>query len=398
MNKKSVLLTPNNLLEKSNIKLLVNGQGVFVFSNKDNISPVSLFFYNNDKSDGLHVIFTLNSIFVHSIKDNKNLIDINNKSGLSIIKGAYYWFSIDSQNQRIYAGIGEPRLETHVYKYFLNHSDKSFLESINQLEIAKTSKYLKQLLLLRDPITSNIPLLVKSTDDLTMNDIAQGSYMPKSNLSLISQKLYDCISGKKFILDDKDFPDFSKAIEYSIITEGNWCNKKLKDKSNEFSKEKPNILETYLRITLSTNNGESPGIPYVMEIWPIGHYSPIHSHASSNAIIRVLHGTINVKLYPFLSGQKDGVEHFLSADFSENEITWISPTLNQTHQLMNDKANSKTCITIQCYMYDNENSTHYDFFDYLDENSEIQQYEPDSDMDFISFKELMKKEWNNRVL
>lgn len=231
-----------------------------------------------------------------------------------------------------------------------------------------------------------------------MNDIAQGSYMPKSNLSLISQKLYDCISGKKFILDDKDFPDFSKAIEYSIITHGNWCNKKLKDKSNEFSKIKPNILETYLRITLGTNNGESPGIPYVMEIWPIGHYSPIHSHADSNAIIRVLHGTINVKLYPFLSGQKDDVEHFSSANFSENEITWISPTLNQTHQLMNDESNTKTCITIQCYMYDNENSTHYDFFDYLDENSEIQKYEPDSDMDFISFKELMKKEWNNRVL
>jgi hypothetical protein len=398
MNKKSIILTQNNLLEKSNIKLLVNGQGVFVFSNKDNTSPISLFFYNGDKSDGLHVIFTLSSVFVHSIKDNKNLIDINNKNGLSNVKGAYYWFSIDCQNQKIYAGIGEPRLETNVYKYFLNHNDKSFLESINQIEIAKESKYLKQLLLLRDPITSLIPLLVKNTDDLTMNDIAQGSYMPKSNLSLISQKLYDCISGKKFILNDKDFPDFSKAIEYSIITDGNWCNKKLKDKSTEFSKIRPNILETYLRITLGTNNGESPGIPYVMEIWPIGHYSPIHSHAGSNAIIRVLHGKINVKLYPFLSGQKDGVEHFSSADFSENEITWISPTLNQTHKLMNDKSNTKTCITIQCYMYDNENSTHYDFFDYLDENSEIQKYEPDSDMDFVSFKELMKKEWNNRVL
>ena len=398
MNKKSVLLTTNNLLGKSNIKLLVNGQGVFVFSNKDNISPCSLFFYNNDKTDGLHIVFTINSVFVHKIKDNKNLIDNDNKSGLSNIKGAYYWVSIDYQNQKIYAGIGEPRLETHIYKYFLNHTDKLFLESIIQIEVSKTSKYLQQILLLRDPITSTIPLVVKNTDELTMNDIAKGSYMPKSNLSLISQKLYDCISGKKFILNDDDFPDFSKAIEYSIKTHGNWCNKKLKKKSTEFSKIKPNFLETYLRITLGTNNGESPGIPYVMEIWPIGHYSPIHSHAGSNAIIRVLHGKINVKLYPFLSGQKDGVEHFSRSDFSENEITWISPTLNQTHQLMNDEKNTKTCITIQCYMYDNENSTHYDFFDYLDENSEIQKYEPDSDMDFISFKELMKKEWNNRVL
>ena len=25
-----------------------------------------------------------------------------------------------------------------------------------------------------------------------------------------------------------------------------------------------------------------------------------------------------------------------------------------------------TCVTIQCYMYDEDNHKHYDFFDYLD--------------------------------
>jgi hypothetical protein len=49
-------------------------------------------------------------------------------------------------------------------------------------------------------------------------------------------------------------------------------------------------------------------------------------------------------------------------------------------------------------MYDNENSIHYDYFDYLDENGKILQYEPDSDMDFISFKNKMKEEWNNRLV
>jgi hypothetical protein len=69
-----------------------------------------------------------------------------------------------------------------------------------------------------------------------------------------------------FYLNSDDFPDFSDAIEYSIITEGKWCNTRLKEKSREFNKDKSNILETYLRITLGQNNGESPGIPYVMEI------------------------------------------------------------------------------------------------------------------------------------
>ena len=47
-------------------------------------------------------------------------------------------------------------------------------------------------------------------------------------------------------------------------------------------------------------------------------------------------------------------------------------------------------------MYDNENMTHYDYFDYIDNNGNKYQYEPDSDMDFMIFKEKMKEEWNKR--
>lgn len=206
--------------------------------------------------------------------------------------------------------------------------------------------------------------------------------------------MYDCISGKKFVLNDKDFPDFSDAIEYSIATKGLWCNTTLANKSKEFNKDKPNLLETYLRITLGSNNGESPGIPYVMEIWPPAHYSPIHNHANANAIIRVLHGSIHVKLFAFLCEEKDGINPFAEADFKKDDITWISPTLNQTHQLVN--IGKPTCITIQCYMYDETNKSHYDYFDYIDGDGNKQQYEPDSDMDFVEFRELMKKEWSKR--
>jgi len=47
-------------------------------------------------------------------------------------------------------------------------------------------------------------------------------------------------------------------------------------------------------------------------------------------------------------------------------------------------------------MYDDNNKIHYDYFDYIDENGNKQQYEPDSDMDFVEFKELMRKEWLDR--
>ena len=396
MDKKSINLNQNILFKNIDTKLLVNGQGVLIFKNKNNLSHCIIYFYNKDNTDGLKLEFSINNVNVSRISNNKNLLNKSLENKESLINCEYYWFSIDSQNQKLHAGIGEARIETIIYECHMTHDDKIFLESIVKICISEENKHVKFLKILRDPITMKIPLLVKNTDELTMNDIASGNYLPKSNLSIISQKLYDCISGKKFVLDDDDFPDFSKAIEYSIITPNMWCYEKIKDKSKEFNPDKPNILETYLRITLSQNNGESPGIPYVMEIWPIGHYSPIHSHAGANAIIRVLHGNINVKLFPFLCSNKDNVKYFNCVNFYKDDITWISPTLNQTHQLMNNKNNIETCITIQCYMYDNENSMHYDYFDYLDDDRNIKQYEPDSDMDFISFKNKMKEEWNNR--
>ena len=45
-------------------------------------------------------------------------------------------------------------------------------------------------------------------------------------------------------------------------------------------------------------------------------------------------------------------------------------------------------------MYDEENKGHYDYFDYIDDKGLIQQYEPDSDMDFITFKQTIMEEWS----
>ena len=389
--------------KESNIKLIIHGQGVFIFNVKDTEITKECCFriYNKSQTNGLKIKFNLGNVLVHDIQSDEPLIDTNNKQGLSNKNGAYYWFSIDSQNQRLYAGIGEARIANIIYKYQFEQTklNKTFLESLVTIHIPKTSSsYLQTLVplkLLRDPITENIPLLIRDTNYLTMDDIASNAYLPASQLSTISKQLYDCISGDNFILDTDDFPDFSKAIEYSLATPGLWCYEKIKSKSTEFNPDKPNILETYLRITLGQNNGESPGIPYVMEIWPPPHYSPVHNHGGSSAVIRALHGSINVSLFPYLCSDPDGIEACCTHNFIKDDVTWISPTLNQVHQLKNiDPVQS--CITIQCYMYDRDNGTHYDYFDYLDDDGKIQQYEPDSDMDFVKFKQLIKQEWNNR--
>jgi len=380
--------------EKKDINLIVHGQGVFIF----NTNLACSFSILNHEKNGLIVFFNEGCVQVSTIDNKYTYVDGNNNKGIINNNGAYYWFSLDSQNQILMAGIGEARIENVIYKYEFDFKtdeerkmNKLFLEG---LIFIRGDDFIRPIRLLKDPISSILPLKVARIDDLTMNDIASQRYMPLENLSLVSQKLYNSIGGKKFILDDKDFPNFSRAIEYSIATEGCWCNTKLKEKAADFNPSKPNILETYLRITMGKNNGESPGQMLVMEIWPKGgHFSPIHSHANCEAIIRVLHGSINVSLFPYLSGDK--VEPFLNANFNKDDVTWISPTLNQVHQLKNISENT-SCITIQCYAYDLEDIKHYDYFDYIDENGKTLQFEPDSDMDFVLFKEKMKEEWINR--
>jgi hypothetical protein len=48
---------------------------------------------------------------------------------------------------------------------------------------------------------------------------------------------------------------------------------------------------TYLRITVGDNSsGTSPGSsPYVLEVWPSHHASPVHNHGSSFIVMKVLH-------------------------------------------------------------------------------------------------------------
>lgn len=377
------------------IKLPIHGQGVIIF-NAD--SESSFTFFNLDKTDGLKVFLTESEFYVTQLSLANRYESQGKRSGLSSKSGSFYWFSLDSQNQRLYAGVGEPRIETECFSYQFDPTDrlweanKLFIESLVSISLPESIKPKR---LLKNPILNVTPLLVKGVDDLTIDDIAGTEYLPSAALPVTAQILYNYVSSKKFTLNTPDFPDFADAIEYSIKTPGLWCNTKLKEKATEFGKD-PNPLETYLRITLGQNNGESPGIPYVMEIWPVGHYSPIHNHSNANAIIRVLHGNIHVSLYPFLCDESETTPPFAEKNFKKDDITWLSANLNQVHMLKNLDTNTDTCITIQCYMYDEDDSKHYDYFDYLDNIHAKKQFEPNTDMDFNDFKKKMREEWSNR--
>ncbi len=68
--------------------------------------------------------------------------------------------------------------------------------------------------------------------------------------------------------------------------------------------------------------------------------------------------------------------------FKTGDVIWISPALNQVHQLQN--INKATCITIQCYMYETDDVKHYDYFDYVDKAGVTQQFEPNNSGVFLT--------------
>jgi len=97
------------------LPFIIRGQGVLIFKHLKPDDPCILKFHNKDLSLILTVEFTPKSVNVFS--GDSIFIDKNNTKGLIDDSAAYYWFSIDSVNQQLYAGIGETRLDTVIYKF-----------------------------------------------------------------------------------------------------------------------------------------------------------------------------------------------------------------------------------------------------------------------------------------
>ena len=100
-----------------NIIYRVRGQMTVIFKCFNLVDDCVLYLYNQTLKHGLKVIMTTKSVEVFNINTGEKYEDKNNKSGLVQLHGAFYWISLDSQNQKLMVGVGEPRLETMIYQY-----------------------------------------------------------------------------------------------------------------------------------------------------------------------------------------------------------------------------------------------------------------------------------------
>jgi predicted metal-dependent enzyme (double-stranded beta helix superfamily) len=292
----------------------------------------------------------------------------------------FYWVSIDSKNNRLIFGVGESRYkenELYCQKYDLNPT----FNFLKEARLVFCSGSISHFDVQPMPLGLKTPLLVHPGN--SMENIFKKEYTNQNSLTAECQNLYSNIAGEDFILNTSDFPDFYKAIHASCVTKGGICFEKLQKKKPGWPEDRGN----YLRITLGENDGNSMGVPYVMEIWPPGCFSAVHNHGGAHAIIRILKGEIKTFFYPYLS--QNPLTPLDEAILKEGDITYMHPKLNQIHKLMNDS--NMTCVTIQCYQYGVNDSRHYEFFDYAANNT-INKFTPNSDFDFASFKKLLQQE------
>lgn len=342
--------------------------------------------------------------FVLSKEEKNNYINLLQKDGIRKIiplpkilkdRECEYWFSLNKESGVISCGIGRAIKALELFSIDLKTETESFggiLEKIDRIAVSDNIfDNASNFEILKYPVVEDTPPLVIKSEDLTPEILDDNQAIVPACLSEEAQLLYNTISGSNMALNTPDFPDFADAINYSISTKGKICYNKLLSKQGEFGSQ--DSKATYLRVTIGKNLSDSPGVPLVLEIWPSGHYSPIHSHSDCNAIIKVLHGSITVEWFSELSTKE--VIPYKKIHLCNDQVTWLNSRYYQIHKIYNHNISGNMCATLQGYRYNDSDNRHYEYFDYID-NDGIKQFNPISDWGFTEFKELIREEWKSR--
>jgi len=256
---------------------------------------------------------------------------------------------------------------------------------VDQIKLQSLVDVQKKVSFYPHPLTYNWSPLVLDSSKTTLDILSTKHYTMSASLPATCRELYENVGSPGVALDwPYSNPRLSDAINYSINTEGKILNKKLKEKVARGDFE-------YLRVTMGSNRGSSPGIPYVLEIWPAKSESPIHNHGNAFAVIKVLYGAIKVTVYNKTWDDEETQEELMNFTAIQGDITWISPNWFQTHKLKNE-SDQLFCATIQCYKYGQEDELMWPYFDYL-EGKTVKEFLPDSDFEFKKLREELLQEY-----
>ncbi|XP_069134527.1 uncharacterized protein [Argopecten irradians] len=397
----------------------VHGQGIVTF----NITRNNAFMIKITKAsttDDIRLTIDLNSAefgITQNGKYSKLAETAQTDSGYDAGRKISYWFSynrdslvfkygkgytMEETTELVYdflAGARTPKKQEEIrQKYYglFNAEDFGYVQFFDTTTANTDSDLIdieKSVSFRKNPFIRNLSPFVLDSKQATLFTLDNGNYMLTGSLSPACKELYDNICNT-----DLNWPPevdevlLSDAIRFSIETKGCLLYQKLQEKAGEFGPGSGRE-ETYLRVTLGHSLGNSPGIPYVLEIWPAKHYSPIHNHGNANAVIKVLFGQINVSLYnkQTINPIAKPVKTFKAI---KGDVTWITRDWFQTHKLWN--STDDFCATIQCYSYDAGDTNHRPYFDYVSEHSTVEEFLPNSDFTFKYMRQNVLEEYRNK--
>ncbi|CAD8095515.1 unnamed protein product [Paramecium primaurelia] len=266
------------------------------------------------------------------------------------------WAHLNKANCSLNIGYGEPRFETQIITRTMNQvmvriksingTNKINYQNCNQSVQIHSKDYF---------IYKLSPVISKNCNNII--DLHNGS-QPINLASEINNLFQSVKKIELHEIEQKESPYYEQKgaklslgylIHHSVTHNGCKLNEILKRKQENAKLKGLDPFMTYLRLGLGHYNKYSAGHQYVLEIWPFKHYSTIHDHAGQYGIVKVLQGVIDVKIYAILSNARHLMNPILHLTCNKNDMTWVSPKLNQVHQLKNFYP--QTAITLQCYKY-----------------------------------------------
>jgi hypothetical protein len=133
---------------------------------------------------------------------------------------------------------------------------------------------------------------------------------------------------------------------------------------------------TYIRVDCFGKRIQSPCL---LEIWPGGHHSPIHEHASSTGLMKGVFGRVDIMLYEGLSANPKQVALLA---MTPEHCSWMSPDHYQAHKVYCPMSEHDFAATFHLYT-----ETQSDVFKYRDEREphNIAEFVTESDISWGQF-------------
>ncbi|KAH6684296.1 putative cysteine dioxygenase [Halenospora varia] len=153
-----------------------------------------------------------------------------------------------------------------------------------------------------------------------MSDITATESMPDAFHKLVSNvsKILGPSSG--LTCEDVNVADLQRLMESYVSSENEWKKYAFVDYSRG-----------YTRNLVDRGNGKSN---LLVLVWSPGKGSPVHDHADSHCLMKVLRGTLKETRYDFPKNAKTPPKVIKETLFQENQVTYMSDELG-IHKVTN---------------------------------------------------------------